>query len=171
MISKKVAKALNEQIRDEFYSAYLYLAMSAYFEQTNLQGFANWMRVQFQEEQAHALKLFDYLAERGGEVKLMAIKEPPVGWDSPQAVFTEVLKHEQHVTALINKLVDISNSESDHATTAALQWFINEQVEEEATVDQLLQEIKMVKDSPSALFMMDRELGTRTFTPPAAPAA
>ena len=166
MISTKIVDALNDQIQAEFYSAYLYLSMSAYFETLNLPGFANWMRVQFQEEQMHAMRLFDYLNERGGRVKLQAIEEPQTDWDGPQAVFSQVLEHEQHVTALINKLVDLAVAESDHATNAALQWFVNEQVEEESTADQLLQEVKLIKDSPGGLFMMDRELKSRAFTPP-----
>lgn len=167
MISAKIVEALNSQIQAEFYSAYLYLAMSAYFENKNLPGFANWMRVQFQEEQMHALKLFDFVTDRGGEVRLMAIEEPQAAWDSPEQVFSQVLEHEQHVTGLINKLVDLAVSESDHATTAALQWFVNEQVEEESTADQLLQDVRLVKDSPGGLFMMDRELKARSFSPPA----
>lgn len=165
MISKKIVEALNGQIQAEFYSAYLYLSMSAYFESKNLPGFANWMRVQFQEEQLHALKLFDYVNNRGGDVELMEIEKPQTTWASPEEVFMQVLQHEQLVTGMINKLVDLAVSESDHATNAALQWFVNEQVEEESVADQLLQEVKLVKDSPGGLFMMDRELGSRSLVP------
>jgi len=168
MISEKVEQALNDQIREEFYSAYLYLSMSTYFEATNLAGFANWMRVQFQEEQLHALKLLDYLCERGGRVRLQGIKEPQQDWESPLQVMQNVLEHEQSVTALVNRLVDIAVAESDHATNAAMQWFVNEQVEEESTADQLVQELKLIQDSPGGLFMLNRELGQRIFTPPVA---
>ena len=171
MINTTVAEALNNQIQAEFYSAYLYLAMSANFEHRNLRGFANWMRVQFQEEQMHALRLYDYLIARGGQVRLQAIDAPPADWDTPEAAFAAVLEHERHVSALINKLVDLAVKQSDHATTAALQWFVNEQVEEEATAEQLLEEVLLVRDNPGGLFMIDRELAGRTFNPPPAAGA
>ena len=166
MIGKKMEKALNEQINAEYYSAYLYLSMVAYFEDQNLAGFAKWMKSQVQEETMHAMKFFDYVCERGGRVTLKAVEQPPKTWKSPLAAFEAAYKHEQLVTNLINKLVDLAITEKDHATNAFLQWFVNEQVEEETTVDSIVQELKMVADAPGALFMIDRELGQRTFTPP-----
>lgn len=168
MLKKKMEKALNEQINAEMYSAYLYLAMNAYFEGMNLAGAANWMRIQAQEEMVHAMKIYDFVNERGGRVVLKAIDGPDTEWDSPLAVFEAVLKHEQKVTSLIDKLVDLAIAESDHATNQFLQWFVAEQVEEEASADGVLQKVKLVKDSPNGLFMIDRELAARTFTPPAA---
>ena len=168
MIHAEMEKAINEQINAELYSAYLYLSMSAYFQSQNLPGFANWMRVQFQEETLHALKFYDYLNERGGRVKLAAIDAPAQEWPSTLAVFEETLAHERKVTALINKLVDLSLKLSDHATNIMLQWFVTEQVEEEATAEQVLLELKMIEGNSSALFLMNRELGARVFTPPPA---
>ena len=170
MLSQKMQQALNDQINAEYYSSYLYLAMAAHCEAVNLDGFGNWLRVQAQEEMFHAMKFFDFVLERGGRVELKAIEAPPAQWDSPLAIFEATLKHEQHVTALINKLVDLAIAESDHATGAFLQWFVNEQVEEEANADAVLQQLKLMQDAPGGLFMMDRELATRTFTPPAAAA-
>jgi ferritin len=167
MISRKVEKALNDQINAELYSAYLYLAMEAYFESENLPGFAKWMRAQTQEEVMHAMKIYDFVNERGGRVALGAIEKPPAAWKSPLAVFEATYKHEQKVTGLINKLVDVAVKEKDHASNTFLQWFVNEQVEEESSVDAVLQELKRAKGSPGAMFMIDRELSQRVFTPPA----
>ena len=171
MISAKVEQAINDQINAELYSSYLYLAMSAYFHGLNLEGFANWMRVQYQEETFHGLKLYDYLAERGGKIHLQPIAEPPAEWKSMIAVFEETLEHERKVTGLINNLTDLAIAERDHATATMLQWYVNEQVEEEATAERLLVELKRIGDNQSALFMMDRELAARVYTPPAAAAA
>ncbi|MBN2899661.1 MAG: ferritin [Clostridia bacterium] len=168
MINPKLEKAINEQINAELYSAYLYLSMGAYFEEKGLAGFANWMRVQFEEEQFHGLKFFGYLAERGGRVLLDAIDKPETEWDSPIAVFTEVVKHEAHVTSLINNLIDISIEERDHATKSFLNWFIDEQVEEEAAAADILNQLKLVEGDGRGLLMLDRELATRVFTPPVA---
>lgn len=167
MINQRLEKAINEQINAELYSAYLYLSMGAYFEEQGLEGFANWMRVQFEEEQFHGLKFFDYLAERGGRVLLSAIEQPATEWESPVVVFEEVLKHERHVTSLINNLIDISIEEKDHATKSFLNWFIDEQVEEEAAAESLLNQLKLVEGDGRGLLMLDRELSSRTFTPPA----
>ena len=167
MINQRLEKAINEQINAELYSAYLYLSMGAYFEEQGLEGFANWMRVQFEEEQFHGLKFFNYLAERGGRVLLAAIEQPATEWESPVAVFEEVLKHERHVTSLINNLIDISIEERDHATKSFLNWFIDEQVEEEAAAESLLNQLKLVEGDGRGLLMLDRELSSRTFTPPA----
>jgi ferritin len=167
MISKKMEEALNAQVNAEMYSAYLYLSMESYFKSLNLNGFANWMRVQTQEEMMHAMKMYDFINERNGRVLLKAIDGPPTKWDSPLAVFKAVLKHEQKVTGLINDLVDLAIKEKDHATNSFLQWFVNEQVEEEASADEMVQQLKMMEDAPGGMFMLDRELGQRVFTPPA----
>jgi ferritin len=166
MIGKKMEKALNDQINAELYSAYLYLAMAAYFESGNLPGFAAWMRAQTQEETMHAMKIYDFINERGGRVTLKAIDEPQKQWKGALAAFEAAYKHEQLVTGRINKLVDLAIQEKDHATNAFLQWFVNEQVEEETSVDSIVQNLKMAEKAPGAMFMMDRELGQRTFTPP-----
>ncbi len=167
MISKKMEKALNEQITAEAYSAYLYLSMAAYFEAENLPGLASWMRIQTQEETVHALKFFDFVNERRGRVVLKTIDQPPKEWESPLAAFEAAFEHEQMVTGRINDLVNLAVQEKDHATNAFLQWFVNEQVEEETSVDTIVQMLKMGQKAPGAMFMIDRELGQRTFTPPA----
>ncbi len=166
MIKKRVLNALNSQLNAELYSAYLYLAMEAYFESINLSGFANWMRAQAQEELIHAMKFYDYIVARGERVDLTAIDEPQKEWDSPLAVFEHVYEHEKMVTGLINDLVDISVAESDHATTNFLQWYVAEQVEEEESASGVLQRVKLTADSPGGLFMLDSELGLRVFNPP-----
>ena len=167
MISKKMERALNDQVNAELYSAYLYLSMVAYFESVNLAGFAAWMKAQTQEEVMHAMKIYDFINERGGRVILTAIDTPPSEWDSPLAAFEAAYAHEQLVTGRINDLVNLAVEEKDHATNSFLQWFVNEQVEEETSVDDVVQNLKMAQDAPGALFMIDRELGRRVFTPPA----
>jgi ferritin len=132
----------------------------------NLNGFANWMRVQTQEEMSHAMKIYDYVNERGGRILLKPIEGPQTKWDSPLAVFEAVLAHEQKVTGLINKLVDLAIEQKDHATNSFLQWFVTEQVEEESSADDNVQKLKMMKNAPGGMFMFDRELGQRVFTPP-----
>ena len=166
MLSKQMESALNDQINAEMYSAYLYLAMSAYFQSTNLSGFANWMKIQTQEEMVHAMKFYDYINERGGRVDLQAIEAPPKDWKSPLDVFDATLLHEQKVTSLINNLVDIAIEERDHATNIFLQWFVSEQVEEEDTANEMLQKIKLMGDAPGGMFMLDNEMGQRVFTSP-----
>ncbi|MBN2316021.1 MAG: ferritin [Sedimentisphaerales bacterium] len=168
MISKKIEKALNAQVNAELYSAYLYLSMESYFQSLNLNGFANWMRVQTQEEVSHAMKIYDFINERGGRTLLKGIEGPPTEWKSPLDVFEAAYAHEQKVTGLINDLVDLAIKEKDHATNNFLQWFVNEQVEEEASADAIVQQLKMMKKAPGGMFMLDRELGRRVFTPPAA---
>ena len=170
MMDEKMQEALNKQLNAEVYSAYLYLSMSAYFHSVNLGGFANWMRVQWQEELAHGLKFYDYVNERGGRVMLDAVEAPPSEWDSPLAAFEHVYQHEQKVTGMINKLVDLAVEARDHATNNFLQWFVSEQVEEEASADEVLQKLKLVGDDASGLFMIDRELAQRVFVAPAATA-
>ena len=167
MISKKMEQALNEQVNAEMYSAYLYLSMESFFKSLNLSGFATWMRAQTQEEMMHAMKIYDFIIERGGRVLLKPIEGPQTKWESPLAVFEAVSKHEQKVTGLINNLVDLAIVEKDHATNSFLQWFVNEQVEEEASADEIVQQLKMMEKAPGGMFMLDRELGQRVFTPPA----
>ena len=166
MINQKMGRELNAQINAELYSSYLYLSMSAYFHSTNLDGFAGWMRVQAQEELVHAMKLYDYVIERGGIVSLRQIDAPPSEWKSPMEVFEATLKHEQKVTGLINDLVDISEQEKDQAAGVFLQWFVSEQVEEEESVWEVLDRLRSIKDTPDGMFMLDGEMGQRVFTPP-----
>ncbi|MEJ2717178.1 MAG: ferritin [Deltaproteobacteria bacterium] len=168
MISEKIQEAFNKQLNAELYSSYLYLSMSAYFESMNLEGFANWMRCQAQEEIVHAMKFFTYLNERGGTATMAPIDGPPTKWDSPLHAFEEAYRHEQKVTGMINHLVDLGREESDHASSAFLQWFVTEQVEEEASADQVVQKIKLAGDRGGGLFMVDRELAARMFTMPTA---
>ncbi|MBW1998903.1 MAG: ferritin [Deltaproteobacteria bacterium] len=167
MLSKTMEKALNDQVNAEMYSAYLYLAMEAYFQSVGLNGFATWMRVQTQEELVHAMKIYDFINERGGRVTLRAIEAPPTEWDSPLGVFQAAYEHEQKVTGLINDLVDLSQAEKDHATHNFLQWFVGEQVEEEDSANKVVEKIKLVGEAQGGLFMLDRELGQRVFVPPA----
>ena len=167
MLSQNMEQALNKQLNAELYSAYLYLSMAAYFYSLNLNGFANWMTVQNQEETMHAMKFYNYINERGGRITLAQIDGPPTNWHSPLEVFEETLKHEEKVTGLINNLVDLAIAERDHAANAFLQWFVTEQVEEEASANEIIQNLKMAGNDPHALFMLDRELGARVFTPPA----
>lgn len=168
MLSAKMQAALNAQINAEYYSSYLYLAMAAYAESINLRGFAHWFRLQAQEEMGHAMKFFDYVHGRRGQVELKSIESPPAKWDSPLAVFEATMQHEQHVTALINKLVQQAAEERDYATHTFLQWFVTEQVEEEATADQIIQQLRLVQNAPGGLYMLDRELAQRTLAPAAA---
>jgi ferritin len=161
MLSKKLQDAINEQIKNELYSGYLYLAMSAYFEASNLPGFARWMRLQAAEEQEHALKFFDYVHDRGSRVTLKAMDQPPMDWDSPLAVFEDTLQHERKVTGLINKLYELALEGNDYPAQAMLQWFIEEQVEEEKNAEQIVATLKMVGEKGQALVMMDRALGQR----------
>ncbi len=171
MLKKKILKSLNDQINAEMFSSYLYLSMEAYFQSISLKGFASWMRVQAQEEMMHGMKFYDFINERGGKVTLEAIAKPETTWATPLAVFEAVLKHEEHVTSLINNLVDLAISEKDHASNNFLQWFVAEQVEEEASASEVVEKLKLIKDNPSGLFMVDAELGKRVFTMPATTAA
>jgi len=167
MLNDKMEKAINEQIKWEMYSSYLYLSMSAYFESVNLKGFASWMRIQSMEELTHVKRFYDFLSTRGGRIILAEIMAPPSEWDSPQAVFEETLKHEQHVTSRINDLVDLAQELKDHASNSFLQWFVDEQVEEEESVDEALQSLKLNENNPGGLFMIDKELAQRAFVAPA----
>ncbi len=161
MASKKMEQALNKHLNAELYSAYLYASMAAYFENQNLPGFAHWMKVQAKEEVSHAEKFFAYINEVSGRVILEGIDKPPAEFDSPWKAFEATLKHEKHVTSLIHKLLEQARNESDHATEVFLQWFVSEQVEEEATAFRITEQLKLIGDSPQGLFMMDRQLGQR----------
>jgi ferritin len=171
MLNPKIEEAFNQQINAELHSAYLYLSMSAWFESVNFTGMANWMRVQAQEELTHAMKFFDFIHERDGKAALTQVDAPKTAWDSPLDAFQGAYEHECKITGMINGLVDLSLKESDHAANAFLQWFVTEQVEEEAAALTIADKLKLVGDSNVALFMLDGELGQRTFTPPAATAA
>ena len=166
MISEKLEKAFNDQINKELYSEYLYLSMQAYFERLNLKGFVNWMNVQVQEENAHAMGMFNYVHERGGKVELEAIDKPQVEWNSPLHVFEEVLKHEEFVTSRINALMDVAEEVKDRAALSFLDWYLKEQVEEESNVGGVLATLKLIKDDAKALLMLDKELAARTFVAP-----
>ncbi len=165
MLSEKMEKALNKQINAELYSAYLYLSMSSYFESIDLEGCANWMKAQTQEEMIHAMKIYDYVIERGGRVILDKIDAPKAEWDSALAVFEHAYEHEQLVTGLINDLMNLAIEERDHATQIFLQWFVSEQVEEEASASAVVQKLKLAGDG-GGLFMVDRELGQRQLPVP-----
>ena len=166
MLSKKMEKAINQQINAEIYSSYLYLSMATYFESKSLGGFSNWMRQQAQEELFHGMKMFDFVCERGGRVTLMAIEKPASKWASPLDAMKNVLSHEQKVTGLINDLVNLAQDERDHATNIFLQWFVSEQVEEEDTAGSMVDKLKLIGKDANGLFMLDTELGQRMFTLP-----
>ncbi len=161
MFKDKIQKALNAQMNLELSSSYLYLAMAAYFESENLNGFAQWMKIQSGEEYAHAMKIYGYINQRNGRVNLSKIDAPKSEWKDAAEVFAETLKHEQKVTKAIDDIVDLTITEKDHATNTYLQWFVTEQVEEEATAMNILDKIKMVGDNKNGLFLLDRELGMR----------
>uniref|UniRef100_A0A7J2TJ55 Ferritin n=1 Tax=Archaeoglobus fulgidus TaxID=2234 RepID=A0A7J2TJ55_ARCFL len=160
-ISEKLVGELNFQLNREIYSAYLYLSMSAYFESLGLRGFANWMRVQWQEELMHAMRFFDYIVSRGGRVELYAIEAPPKEWKSPLDAFEFALAHEKEVTKRISNLVDLAIGERDHATFNMLQWFVNEQVEEEQSFEEVVTKLKLAGNDTRAILFLDSELGKR----------
>lgn len=166
MINEKMEKAFNEQINAEFYSEYLYLSMKAYFANLNLNGFVNWFTVQVQEEHAHGMGMFDYVIERGGKVELDTIAKPETSWESPLAAFEQVVRHEEYVTSRINALMDVADEVKDRAALTFLNWYLKEQVEEEASVGNVLATLKLIGDDKHALLMLDRELATRTFVQP-----
>jgi len=161
MISKPIEKAINEQINAELYSFYLYLAMSAHFEEGGFQGFARWMKAQAQEEMSHAMKFFSFVHERGGKVKLVAIDQPKGEWPTVLAAFKAAQAHERHITQRINTLMDKAIEAKDHASANFLQWFVKEQVEEEATVDPIVTRLEAIGDHTGALYYLDHELGKR----------
>ncbi len=167
MISKKMEKALNGQMNKEMYSAYLYMAMSSYSNLIGLKGFANWFMVQYHEEMLHAMKIHEYIRRQEGKVKLMSIKEPPLEFESPLDMFEKTLAHERFITRSINDLVDLSISEKDHATHIFLQWYVTEQIEEEENDNDIIAKLKLVgtgSESNNGLFLIDKDLGTRTTT-------
>ena len=162
MLSKKLQEALNKQINAEYYSSYIYLAMAAYLEDENLDGCAHWMRMQAAEEYQHAMRIFDYMIDRGGRVELLEVKAPPKAWDSALDVFRASLDHEKLMTRNIYDLTDLAIAEKDHATNNLLQWYVAEQVEEEAQVEDIVKKLEMMGGDGPGLFMMDRELKQRS---------
>jgi len=166
MISPKMQSAINEQINKEFFSEFLYRSMQAYFASQDLDGFATWMDVRCQEEHFHAMKFFNYLIDRNGKVELKAISQPAIDFDSPLQAFSEALKHEQFITESINTLMDVAIKENDHASKSFLQWYIDEQVEEESNVGKVVTRLKLIGKDPQALFILDNELGQRVYVPP-----
>ncbi len=161
MISGKMEKALNDQINAEFFSSYLYLAMAAYFESKNWNGFAAWMKAQSNEEYSHAMKFFKYVSDVEGRVTLGSIEKPEFEWKSPLHAFEEAHKHELYITDRVNKLMAQANDEKDYATGLFLNYFVTEQVEEVSTVSQIVHKLKLINDNPSSLYFLDRELGMR----------
>ncbi len=161
MMSEKMNAALNKQINEEYFSNYIYLAMAAYLEDSDLDGMAHWMRMQAQEEYQHAMKIFDYMIERGTRVVLTEVAAPPREWANPLACFQAALEHEKYMTKNINDLADLALEEKDHATNNIMQWYVSEQVEEESNVDRIVKKLKMMGADGTALFMMDRELAGR----------
>lgn len=163
MLKQRMQDALNKQINAEFEASYLYLSMSAYFESINLPGFANWMKIQAQEELTHAMKIFRFVNDRGGRVILTAISKPETEWKTPLDAFEGALAHEQKVTGMIDNLVDIATEEKDHASRSMLNWFVDEQVEEEANASEIAEKLKLIGDKGQGLLMLDRDLASRTF--------
>jgi ferritin len=161
MISNKMQTAINDQINKEFYSAYLYLSMAAYFAGQNLPGFATWLHVQEKEEREHGMKLYDFLVDRGGEVALKAIAEPPTQWKSSLDAFKEVQTHEAAVTASINALYELALAEKDYPAQVLLHWYINEQVEEEKNAAEIVQQLELIDAHGTAVLMLDHRLGKR----------
>lgn len=166
MINEKMEEAFNNQINAELYSEYLYLSMKAYFETLNLKGFVNWMDIQVQEEHAHAMGMFDYVNSRGGRVILKAIDAPETQWKSPLDVFEHILKHEELVTSLINKLADVAEEVKDRAAMGFINWYIKEQVEEEDSVNGVLATLRLIGNDSQGLLALDKELAARVFNAP-----
>ena len=171
MISKKMEKALNEQLNFELYSAYVYLAMSAHCENKGLKGVANWFLVQYQEEMTHSMKFYNFIMDQNAVVELETIKKPKKDYDTLLSLFEETLEHEREVTKKIYRLVDLAIDERDHGTNAFLQWFVTEQIEEEATVNSIIDKVKLVQGNGNGIFLLDSELASRVFTAPADTAA
>lgn len=160
-ISKKMQEMLNLQINKEIYSAYLYLSMAAYSRRNNLNGFGKWLELQAKEETEHAMKIYNYIYERGGEVELFAIEKPKLNWENTLDMFENIYSHEQYVTEEINKIVDFANEKKDYATLQMLSWFIKEQVEEEAQAEEIVNKLKMIGDKGNGLYLLDKELFKR----------
>lgn len=165
MLSKTIEKALNEQVNSEYYSAFLYLSMSSYFETVSLLGMAKWMRMQYDEEIMHAIKIFDTIVDMEGTVNLKAIDGPPADFKSPLDVFEKSLAHERKVTGMINDIYALAQKENDYAVQSALQWFIDEQVEEEKSALEIVRQLKMIGDETTPLLMLDSKLGARELGP------
>jgi ferritin len=165
MVNKELETEINKKINTEFWSAYLYLSMSAHFANEGLPGFASWFKVQFQEEQDHALKFMNYLIVKGNKVELMPIEKVDTSWDSVLKAFQDTLEHERVVTSLINNLVSIARKENDYATENMLQWFVNEQVEEEEAAQAILDGLKLIGSNGFGVYTMDKELAQRSYTP------
>lgn len=165
IIKKKVMDILNKQINAELESAYLYLSMSAYFESSNYPGMAVWMKTQTNEEVFHAMKLFGYVNERGGKVVLDAIKKPKLTWKTPLDAFENAYAHEQFITKLIDGCVDVALKEKDNATRVFMDWYVNEQVEEESKASEIVEKLKLIKNTPGGLYILDKELGQRNTQP------
>jgi ferritin len=163
-INKKVEEVLNKQVNAEMWSAYLYLSMAAYCESKGFKGFANWMRCQFHEENSHALKFYDYVLSRSGEIKLQPIAAVETSWESLLQMFEETYKHECKVTEMINNCYEVALAEKDYATTTMLQWYINEQTEEEANALEIIDVLKITGEKSGGIFYLDKKLGHRTFT-------
>lgn len=165
-MKKNILDSLNDQLNYELYSAYIYYSMAAYFDSMGLKGLSNWMQVQTKEEMSHADRFYNYINDRGGRVVLDNITKPRHDWESPLHAFENALQHEQKVTERINNIASLAMNERDHATHNFMQWFISEQVEEEASVGEIADKLKLIKDSPDGLFMLDRELMQRQYVPP-----
>jgi len=168
MLISRIEKELNKQLNKEFFSAYLYMSMSAYFQSVDLLGFANWMNVQAKEEMFHAEKFYNFIHERNGKVVLEQLDKPQTDWESPLAAFEDALKHELFITSSLNDLVNTALEEKDHATNIFLQWFITEQIEEESNDIEIIRKLKLMKDAPGGMFMLDKELAARVLVLPAA---
>ncbi len=166
MINKKISDAINGQINKEMYSAYLYMSMSAYCSNVGLKGFANWFMVQYHEEMVHAMKFYEYLLRQSQTVRLGALKEPPAVFKSPMDMFEKTLAHEQFITKSINDLMDLAKKENDHASQSFLQWYVDEQVEEEENDNDIITQLKLIGKDTSALLMLDKELAARMTTVP-----
>jgi len=166
MIAKKIEDAINGQINKEMYSAYLYLSMASWTEVVGLRGMSTWLKVQYHEEMVHAMKFYEYIIRKGGTVRLTKIETPEYTFDSALSMFEKVLTHEEFVTKSINELVDLAITEKDYASKVLLDWYVNEQVEEEQNVNEIIQTLKMIGDNKAALYLYDKELGTRTLTVP-----
>lgn len=162
MISQAMQDAFNKQINEELYSAYIYASMANFFEHRSLKGFANWMRVQSEEELGHARRFVTFMNDRGGRVILDTVKAPRIDWETPLEVFENAYAHECHISACINDLSTMSINEKDHASHAFLEWFVTEQVEEESAADEIVQQLRLMEGAPGGLFMMDRELAQRS---------
>jgi ferritin len=160
-LNQKLQDALNDQIKEELESAYIYLSMAAYFETKNLSGFAHWMRLQSNEEMEHAMKFFGHINSRGGQVRLQAIGQPPLDFEGPTAVFEKTLAHEQYISDRILKLYELATEVKDYASLSLLQWFVDEQVEEEESAAEILEMLRMIGDKGQGLIMLDRQLAAR----------